>query len=303
VSKKILVVGDSMLDVRIDCEVTRISPEAPIPIYDVDHEQCYAGGAANVALNIKAMGGDVKLLTAVGEDVAGTSLLDILTGSDLAYQSCPVERTTTKTRLFVNNVVRARIDEDHILSEPEAERMTDALNDLFDEYDVIVFSDYGKGALRHVDAMLDACAYGRITLVDPKGSNWGKYENATYVKANAAEVEAVGMSQYRIPAEYGFANLIKTVSGAGSEIIGFNYRDDAQHVPPLPVQCVDPTGAGDSYLAALAVGLAEGLPLYDACLRGSVAGALATRHVGTAVITREELEECLPRLLNNTTQL
>jgi sugar/nucleoside kinase (ribokinase family) len=111
------------------------------------------------------------------------------------------------------------------------------------------------------------------------------------------------MSQYRIPAEHNFANLIKTASGAGSEIISCVSWTDTRHVPPLPVQCVDPTGAGDSYLAALAVGLAEGLPLYDACLRGSVAGALATRHVGTAVITREEIEECLPRLLNNTTQL
>lgn len=302
-SKKILVVGDSMLDVRIDCEVTRISPEAPIPIYDVDHEQCYAGGAANVALNIKAMGGDVKLLTAVGSDVAGTSLLDILTGSDLPYQTCLTEHTTTKTRLFVNDVVRARIDDDHILSEREAELMPELFTDLFNDYDIIVFSDYGKGALRHVDDMIAITTHRSIVIVDPKGANWNKYAGATYVKANAAEVDAVGVSQYTIPAEYGFDNLIKTMSGAGSKIISYNYRDDARHVPPLPVQCVDPTGAGDSYLAALAVALADGLPLYDACLRGSVAGALATRHVGTAVITLEEIVECLPRLLNNTTQL
>lgn len=300
-SKKILVVGDSMLDMRIDCEVTRISPEAPIPIYDVDHEQCYAGGAANVALNINAMGGDVTLLLPHGQDAAGTSLLDILVSSELRHIPCLVERTTTKTRLFVDRVARVRVDQDHILSEDEDARVLEYFLNIAHTYDYIVFSDYGKGALRQCDVMLDHCAHSSMcTVVDPKGANWGKYTGATYIKANAAEVEATHTPLHLVPHEYSNAALIRTAGGAGSQIIP--RRGNSVHIPPLLCDSVDPTGAGDSYLAALVVALADGMHVHNACRRASVAGALATRHVGTAVITKEEIDECLPKLSSNTTQ-
>lgn len=295
--KRILVVGDSMLDMRVNCEVTRISPEAPIPIYDVDSEQVYSGGAANVALNVKAMGGDVTLLLPVGDDGAGNSLEDSLLASDLRYEPVYVNGTTTKTRLFTDRVARVRIDEDYILEENERRRVLERFYDMITDYDVIIFSDYGKGALGLVDEMIEL-SLDKITIVDPKGTDWQRYAGASYIKANTPEVLAMHSSPLHLAQTLGLWALIQTGGAAGSTVTYCNYREPPLHIPPLAVACVDPTGAGDSYLAALAVARSADDDLRTACLRASVAGALATTHIGTAVITKQEIDECLPGLLN-----
>lgn len=287
-SRKILVVGDSMEDVRLDCEVSRLCPEAPLPIYDIDQRIHYAGGAANVALNAAAMGGDVTLLTAMAE---GT-YLDMLYSSNIKHVVTNVTKANTvKTRVFTAGVMRARIDDDYLLEEEERETMVALFIDQLKHADVVVFSDYRKGALQHIDRMLDYCT-GKLTVVDPKGDNWAVYENATYIKANSAECAALQTPPTEVAKWLNASAVIRTAGAAGYEI---NYAGDefGRIYPAHRVTAVDPTGAGDSYLAAMTVGLAGGRTLQTACKLGSIAGALATTHVGTAVITSTEINECL----------
>lgn len=298
---KLLVVGDSMLDVRLDCEVSRISPEGPVPIFDIDRETSYAGGAANVALNAVALGcEDVTLLTPVGMDAAGDRLTELLSWRH-GFNLLPmrVQRSTVKTRVFVSNVLRARIDEDYILDEDEGvalrENFKIHMRDYGDDYDVIIFSDYAKGALRCVQDMIDTASGRAIVLVDPKGTNWEKYLRADIIKCNTPEFLAMHGTMADLCLDLELHALVRTAGAAGSTVWRMG-ESDGDHVPALDVGCVDPTGAGDSYLAALAVALAGGEELTAACRRASVAGALATCEVGTRIVTKQEVDTCLPRL-------
>jgi len=280
---KILVVGDSMIDVSLTCEVTRLSPEAPIPIYDILRRDKAAGGAANVAANIHAMGGDVTLLTAVASSAA-------LPKGPLST-IVPAENTTTKTRVFVDGVMRTRIDDDYILTEEESETFCARFVDMFRPYEVIVFSDYGKGTLRHVSDMLAHCD-NRTTIVDPKGTNWQKYAGTTVIKGNYTEVNAVTDDMGRLARELNVDYLIQTLGAQGSNL-HYSAGGDNLLVKPLRTTCVDATGAGDSYLAAMAVALSERVPMHEAAEWGSVAGAIAVSRLGTHVVTRAELQRCL----------
>lgn len=293
--KKILVVGDSMEDSRIDCSVTRLCPEGPLPIYDVENVTAYAGGAANVALNVLRMGGQVTLLTALPHRSA---LDEIFDGSELPVKYAPAQKLTKKTRLFTpDGVLRTRMDADYVLSAQESEAMLEEFKSAVADHDVVVFSDYGKGALRYVDQMLEFCV-GRCTLVDPKGPRWGRYADATIIKANAPECDAMQQALVDLAYSLGVRAIVRTLGAAGSTV---HYGTGVvEQVAPMRVRAIDPTGAGDSYLAAMAVALAQGHPLEYACQRGSVAGALATTHVGTAVITAEEIDACMKTSLTTT---
>lgn len=299
----ILVVGDAMLDVRLDCTCTRLSPEAPVPIHSVQEDTMYAGGAANVALNVKAMcpSANVTLLAAVGRDPAGRAVEDLLLQHAVSLLPKHVERTTVKTRVFTARTMRARIDSDYMVPADKARALTeDFLLLVRDyEYDCIVFSDYGKGALANVDAMLDVVPRAVPTIVDPKGLDWDRYAGATYIKCNAAEY-AQAMEQYPavsdLAVQVGMSALIVTAGADGSTVHYGDYRKPSVHIAPLHVTCVDPTGAGDSYLAALAVELARKAPLVAACQRASIAGALATTAVGTKIVTAEEIDKCVNAL-------
>jgi rfaE bifunctional protein kinase chain/domain len=281
--RKILVVGDSMRDISLNCEVSRISPEAPIVIYDLLSQRKNPGGAANVAANIQAMGGDVTLLTCLA---SGAHLPPGMIASVI-----PVSQTTIKTRVFVDGVMRARIDDDYILTETESDLVGERFLDMFNAFDVIVFSDYGKGALRNVKDML-AHAHNKITIVDPKGTNWERYAHAGVIKGNYSEVNAVTSNPRYLARQLNAEYIIQTEGAAGStKFSGFGLEDEK--IKPVPVQCVDPTGAGDSYLAAMAVALSEGKTFSTAAQWGSAAGALAVSKLGTAVVTRKELDQCL----------
>lgn len=293
---KILIVGDAMLDVSLHCEVTRLSPEAPIPIYDTDSMISSVGGAANVAVNAAALGAEVTLLCALGEN---SPLPQALAKHSIDVLTVPVQGHTVKQRVFVNEVMRARVDQDYILEEDESEQMVARFVDIFRAHDVIVFSDYAKGALRHVRDMLGHCS-GQRTIVDPKGENWQKYTGASIIKGNATEVSSVYSERLALARRLGATHIIRTMGSAGSVATCWDGTDDIE-VPAYPVYATDPTGAGDSYLAALAVALStDGSDLRAAMLRASVAGALATMSPGTYPVDKEDLEVCLKQWLKNT---
>lgn len=285
-----------MLDIRLDCTVARLCPEGPLPIFNVDHRTAYAGGAANVALNALYMGGDVALLTALPH---GSPLMPSF--ADLHLHNVPVADFTRKNRVFSlpDHALRARVDEDYFLTPEEQQAVLEEFKSVVDEYAIVVFSDYAKGALQHVDKMLALCA-GKLTLVDPKGTAWWRYAGATYIKANSAECSAVSNVPRALVSEIGVRAIVRTAGVHGSLI---HHPTHDEVVRPHAVNATDPTGAGDSYLAAMAVALAREAGLTAACRAGSIAGALATTHVGTAVITSEEIDSCLPAYLSSTTPL
>lgn len=287
---KILVVGDSMEDRRLDSEVCRISQEAPIPIYDVNNATSYAGGAANVALNIKAMGGEVTLLT----PQPTTAVVQMLRDAGIDAATTPAVSGTRKTRIFTDGgVMRVRFDEDYILDPDESSEMLDRFVDMLPQHDMVVFSDYGKGALQHVGDMLEHARH-KLTIVDPKGS-WKKYQHADIIKGNYSEVPSTRAERMRLLIDLNVLTIIQTAGAAGSTATTHLYPADVV-VKGLDIVCRDPTGAGDSYLAALAVALSAGVDLPAAMRRASVAGGVAVFHVGTKIVTTEEIDKWL-RLL------
>lgn len=285
--KKILVVGDSMLDVAIHGTSTRMSQEAPIPIFDRGDEDHFAGGAANVALNAHAMGGEVMLLSSCGYvDSASEVLRQRL--KSLNAHWIAANSVTIKTRMFVDRRIVFRMDEDYVLSDEYGQQMLSRFKVMAPQYDVIVFSDYGKGALQYVSTMIELCQQsGKTSIVDPKGSDWKKYRGATIIKANHLEMSAISSDPPRILKELDLSHII--VTHGKDETFHYSNRVPFSSVPPPRTAAVDPTGAGDSFLAALAVEIANKTSVHSAIYTANRAGSAAVQHTGTYVVSKEDI--------------
>jgi D-beta-D-heptose 7-phosphate kinase/D-beta-D-heptose 1-phosphate adenosyltransferase len=284
--KKVLVVGDSMLDVTHFGTVERICPEGPVPILKVAETKHYAGGAANVALNLRSLGVDVCLLTPNGDDDYGAILFSILRREQLRSHIVGSEKSTVKTRLFSGNQLLYRFDQDfHCYVEPI--QLVLQLENFSPE--IVVFSDYGKGALEACEKMIAECRQrGIFTVVDPKGSKWRKYFGAHIVKCNTPEAKAVKSGIATTKSWCNIDNVVVTESRS-IEV----YGRDSSSVPIFPTQYetpVDVTGAGDSFLAGMVWSLARGKELNEAIWAGAAAGRAAVLHQGTHIVTLEEVQ-------------
>jgi rfaE bifunctional protein kinase chain/domain len=296
---RVLVVGDLMLDRYWFGAVDRISPEAPVPVVRIEREEARLGGAGNVALNISRLGAPSCLLSAVGRDEAGAQLRELLTRHGVRARLGDDEtmRTVVKLRVIGRAQQLLRIDHE---SQPDHEVLA-ALNDGFalelPHCDLVLFSDYGKGGLSHIAAMIGAArAAGKPVLVDPKGSDWSRYSGASLITPNRAELaQAVGQwhseadLDQRVAAlrsRFDIAALLCTRSEDGMTLF-----DGA---PPLHVaaharEVFDVTGAGDTVIAVLAVLVAAGLPLRDAVVHANRAAGIVVGRFGTASVSYEEL--------------
>ena len=191
---RVLVVGDAMLDRYWFGAVERISPEAPVPVVRVNREEERLGGAANVALNVKALGARTTLLTAVGDDEPARSLRRLLEREGIVslLGSDPKLYTIVKLRVIGRSQQLIRVDFEN---QPEHEVLTQMLADfesVLPEHDAVLFSDYGKGGLTHIPRMIElARAAGRPVLVDPKGSDYRSYAGADVITPNRAELSQV----------------------------------------------------------------------------------------------------------------
>ncbi|MGA8093132.1 MAG: PfkB family carbohydrate kinase, partial [Steroidobacteraceae bacterium] len=188
---RVLVVGDAMLDRYLFGEVERISPEAPVPVVRVTREEHRLGGAANVALNVKALGPGVMLITVVGDDEPARKLEELLKtrAVEVILGRDPQLFTCVKLRVIGRAQQLVRVDfENH----PDHEVLADMLSDfarVVPQYDAVLFSDYGKGGLTHIPRMIElARAAGKPVLVDPKGDDYGRYAGATVITPNRAEL-------------------------------------------------------------------------------------------------------------------
>lgn len=297
--RRVLVVGDAMLDRYWFGAVERISPEAPVPVVRVSREEERLGGAANVALNVKVLGMPTTLLTVVGEDAAGERLRQLLheRGVDTRLGTDPQLHTVVKLRVIGRSQQLIRIDFEN---QPDHEVLDQLLSDFeraLPAHDVVLVSDYGKGGLTHVARMIElARAAGKPVLVDPKGSDFSRYAGATAITPNRAELAAVVGAwhgdadlQARATAlreKLGLQGLMLTRSEEGISLFD---ADGHLRLPTEAREVFDVTGAGDTVIATLAALLACGMPLREAAAWANRAAGIVVSRFGTAAISHAEL--------------
>ncbi len=303
---RILIVGDLILDRYLTGEVTRISPEAPIPVLVARHSEERLGGAGNVAANLRAMESDVEVLGVVGDDASGHQLLEMLSDAGIATHGCirdPSRPTTRKTRMVSGVQQMLRVDwEDSLpISDEQCETLLSGIAERVTRAGAVVLSDYGKGALppRVIRTVIAASrAAGVQVLVDPKGSDYSRYRGATLVTPNRKEAEeAVGRKIASLEELtdiarqlIGLADLEAAVITLGSDGIFHRKKDGSSgRVPTVARQVFDVTGAGDTVIAHLALALAAGEELVTAVRLANHAAGIVVGRRGAASVTRAEM--------------
>jgi rfaE bifunctional protein kinase chain/domain len=296
---RVLVVGDVMLDRYWFGEVSRISPEAPVPVVKVQRTEERPGGAANVARNAKALGARVTLLSVVGTDEAGRALERLLasSGIDTSLLEDPELDTTVKLRVIGRQQQLLRVDfetwPNHEVLQSKLAEFEARLNGT----DVVILSDYGKGGLTHITEMIRlARAAGKAVLVDPKGDDYTRYSGATLLTPNRAELrqvtgswrdeEDLAQRAGRLRRELRLDALLLTRSEEGMTL----FREEgATNVPASAREVFDVSGAGDTVIATLAVMLASGVGVVDAMRLANHAAGIVVGKLGTAVVELDEL--------------
>ena len=296
---RVLVVGDVMLDRYWYGAVDRISPEAPVPVVRVTREEERGGGAANVALNVAALGAQVTLLTVVGEDEASHKLEKLLaqTGVKTELRRDAGLKTTVKLRIIGRQQQLIRLDFENTPDQEILASQTARFDELLSAHDAVLFSDYGKGGLAHVSDMIaKARAMGKPVLIDPKGSDYSRYQGATVITPNRAELQEVvdaWQNEEQLLAkaqslrkQLGLAGLLLTRSEEGMSL----FEDSgASHVSAQAREVFDVTGAGDTVIATMAVLLGAGMTLQQALPWANRAGGVVVGKFGTATVRFEEL--------------
>ena len=307
----VLVVGDLMLDEYLWGHVNRISPEAPVPVVEVQRRSFTAGGAANTAANVASLGGRAIVAGIVGEDTPGGRIRDLMSGLGIDTSAIVVDSTrptTTKTRVIAHSQQMVRIDHEQpgALSAAVEGELLSRLEAMLPQVRAAVISDYGKGVItpglceRFIAAARTA---GVPVVVDPKGTDYRKYRGATVVKPNQLETGKVLNRDLRTTAEVEQAGReLLDFLGAGSSVLvtrgahGMTLLQadcPAIHVPAQAREVYDVTGAGDTVAGTIALTLAVGGSLESACRVASLAAAVVVGKVGTAICGLAELEEAM----------
>jgi D-glycero-beta-D-manno-heptose-7-phosphate kinase len=295
----VLVVGDVMLDRYWFGEVSRISPEAPVPVVLIGREEKRLGGAANVAWNCKALGARTRLLSVAGRDEPGEQLAQLLEkeGIEASLHRDAKLATTQKLRVIGRKQQLLRIDfEKPPSSEVLAAKLEEFKRALADS-DVVVLSDYGKGGLAHIADMIRAARKReKRVLVDPKGDDYSLYKGASIVTPNLAELrEVVGRWKdekdlksraERLREKLGLEALLLTRGEEGMTLFA---KSRSSTIRAEAREVFDVTGAGDTVIATLAVMLAAGAGLEAAVRLANRAAGIVVGKLGTATASREEL--------------
>jgi rfaE bifunctional protein kinase chain/domain len=300
---RLLVVGDVMLDRYWFGEVSRISPEAPVPVVKVERIEERLGGAANVARNAAAVGAKTALLSVVGDDDAGRSLSRMLIEGEIdagLHIDAAID-TTVKLRVIGRQQQLLRIDFETAPSHEILQAKLAEFEKRVAESDVVILSDYGKGGLTHIAEMIRlARAAGKPVLVDPKGDDYTKYTGATVITPNRSELRDVvgrwssdtelATKAQKLRAELGLEALLVTRSEEGMTLFS---EGETHHQAAQAREVFDVSGAGDTVIATLAVMLAAGADWDEAIRTANIAASIVVGKLGTAVVTREELAAAL----------
>jgi len=292
-SGRVLVIGDLMLDRYWHGGTSRISPEAPVPVVVIGDIEQRPGGAGNVALNIAALRGKADVLGLVGKDEPATALEKILTGASVGCHFIGLEgaSTITKLRVMSRHQQLIRLDFEDVFSAADSERVVARFQQQVEACDVVVLSDYGKGTLGNIPALIRvARAAGKAVLVDPKGNDFSIYQDATLITPNQAEFEAVVGACESEPEfiEKGEAlleqlNLDALVVTRSEKGMVLFQRDEEPFIQPTRAREVyDVTGAGDTVIGTLATALAAKCNLVEATQLANLAAGIVVGIIGTA---------------------
>jgi rfaE bifunctional protein kinase chain/domain len=314
--KRVAVIGDVMLDRYLWGRVNRLSPEAPVPVIDLDREQSRPGGASNVAQNIHSLGGRPLLVGVVGDDATGRELAGILRESGLSTEGLFTDAsrpTTTKTRIIAHSQHVARVDRE--TREPIGPAVTKAICSFIEsglgDIDGIIFEDYNKGVIgRELISTITGLARGRgiPVAVDPKFDNFFDYPGVTVFKPNkheteealglklsdAAGCEAAGRS---LMAKLRPKNILLTLGDQGMML--FEEDGSVSHVPTKARKVADVSGAGDTVIATLTMGLLGGATMREAASLANFSGGIVCGYVGIVPIDREELMKTVLAEINH----
>lgn len=301
----VLIVGDVMLDRYWWGAVNRISPEAPVPVVQLERTSVAPGGAANVAVNVSAFGGKAILIGCVGNDSEAIELRDSLESKGVSSKrliEIESRRTTVKTRIVAHNQQVARIDiEDaSLISENDSEQVCSAISAALADTDVAIVSDYAKGFLSQtvLSYLISECtAAGKKILVDPKGKDFSKYAGASILTPNRREAaeackldeshpEMVKTAGAVLLRDFNLQNVLITEGEHGMTLFG---SGDTYHIDAAAHQVFDVTGAGDTVIATLGVALAAGRDLRSAVELANAAAGISVGMVGAAPVTVEML--------------
>ena len=304
----ILVIGDIMLDKYVAGNVTRISPEAPVPVVKVDREWSTLGGAGNVAANVASLGGKATLIGLVGNDAAAGTILDSC--EKVGITSAVVQGnqpTIVKTRVVSGQqIVRFDREEELIWSDSQLAKLVSKLEALIPQSDVILLSDYAKGTLS--DEVLKvifelASSRGKRILIDPKRADWSVYNRAFLITPNLAELamteagngiknddNLVVSACQKLRNLFGIENVVATRSSYGMTVVS---EQKVLNIPTRALEVFDVSGAGDTVLAAFGMSLAGGKSVTESAFVANAAAGIVVSKRGTAVVHRSELETFL----------
>ena len=306
----VLVFGDAMLDEYWWGAVSRISPEAPVPVVEVEKTGCKPGGAANVALNIAALGGVPQLIAVVGDDEGRARLVDCLSAEGVDAGGLlvdPDRPTTRKTRILAHHqqVVRADVESTAEVSAAMQEKLWDAFCRRIDACRSVVISDYGKGVitadlLRRIIERTRAA--GKFVVVDPKDTHFFSYREVTTLTPNHHEAGFIAGRRIRDEQtlkDVGFDllrrlnadSLLITRGEQGMAL--FEPPDELTHFPTRATKVYDVTGAGDTVISTVAMALAAGAEMKEAAYISNFAAGIVIREIGTAQTTVNALGEAI----------
>lgn len=299
INTRILIVGDIMLDRYWFGEVNRISPEAPVPVVLIEKNEERLGGAANVARNVAALGAGCGLLGIVGKDEAGRTVENMLKDEGITpfLHIDPHISTTVKLRVLGRQQQLLRLDFEKKPTQEILDNKLVQYRTLLDSHDIIVFSDYGKGALSHISGMItEAKQAGKITLVDPKGDDFTKYTGATILTPNKSELRQViggwndetelTEKSQKLRESLQLDYLLLTRSEEGMSLFG---KNEVLHIPTVAREVFDVSGAGDTVIATLATMLGSDKTVAEAVDIANRAGGIVVGKLGTATVTAKEL--------------
>jgi D-beta-D-heptose 7-phosphate kinase/D-beta-D-heptose 1-phosphate adenosyltransferase len=305
-SVRALVIGDLMLDEYLWGRAERISPEAPVQVVEVNREDLRLGGAGNVVHNLVALGCSVSVCSVIGADENGALLRRAFEAKGVDLEGLfeePERRTSKKTRVIAANQQIVRIDREtkSPIGLDSQKGMLGYLAACSSRFDVIIVSDYLKGVLT-AEVLAAVCRTGRTlgipVVVDPKGNDYAKYRGATLLTPNRKEAEiasgvaitdlpSLEQAAARLLADLALDALLITRSEAGMSL--FPAKDAAVHIPTVAREVFDVTGAGDTVISVLSLGLACGLPLADAAWVANVAAGIAVGKLGTSTVSPQEI--------------
>lgn len=301
---RVLVAGDVMLDRYLFGGTSRISPEAPVPVVHVRSSDDRAGGAANVAVNLAALGITTTLLGVVGRDEEARRLKEVLEarGVTCHFSLSDDRPTITKTRVQSRGQQLIRLDREEPQGEPVGSSLTASLAAALGEVDAVILSDYGKGALADVASMIEACRTAGVpVMVDPKGSDFSRYRGASVITPNQAEFEAVAGSATsdddmverarKMLGDLELDALLVTRSEKGMLMV--EAGEEPFFLSTHAREVYDVTGAGDTVIATFAGAHASGSDFRSAAGLANLAAGLVVRKIGVASVTPSELSIAL----------